>query len=242
MQPCGRPSFGSTGTVCFPYTTLFRSLRGRWRRRFGRLLAGRLGGGLNGADQDVSIAAFHARLAFHGTVRGQIARETDQQLFAEIGVRDFAAAELNHRFDAVALAQKANRVVHLEVVVVIVGVGTELEFLHLDHVLLLLGVVLLLLLLVLIVAVVDGLGDGWNRRGSDQYEIEPQLLGLPQGGGGGHDFRGAVGEHRAHFPCTDGFIYVLSAILPARGEISAWIHVMRLVADWGSDKTRAGRP
>src|ERR1035438_1151966 len=72
-----------------------------------------------------------------------------------------------------------------------------------SEVLLLLGVVLLLLLLVLIVAVVDGLGDGWNRRGSDQYEIESQLLGLPQGGGGGHDFRGAVGEHRAHFPCTD---------------------------------------
>src|ERR1017187_95923 len=131
----------------------------------------------------MSVAAFHARLTFHGTMRGQVARETDQQLLAEIGVRDLAAAELYHRFDAVALAQKADGVVPLEVVVVIVGVGTELEFLDLDHVLLLLGVVLLLLLLVLIVAVVDGFGDGWNRGGSDQYEIEPQFLGLPQGCG-----------------------------------------------------------
>src|ERR1039458_1861567 len=175
MQPYGRPNAGSTGRVC--YATL--GLRRRWRRRLGRFLAGRLGGGLDRADQDVRIAAFHARLRFHGTVRGQVACETDQQLLAEIGVRDFAAAELHDGLDAVALSQKADGVVHLEVVIVIVGVGTELEFLDLDYVLLLLGVVLLLLLLVLIVAVVDGLSDGWNRGWSDQHEIEPQFLGLP---------------------------------------------------------------
>jgi hypothetical protein len=115
-------------------------------------------------------------------------------------------------------------VLHLEVVIVIVGVGAEFQLLHLHHVLLLLGVVLLLLLVVLIVAEVDGLGDRRNGRRRDQHQIEAQLLGLSQSRRGGHDFGGAVRKHRAHFTRTNGFVHVLSAVLPARRKISAWIH------------------
>jgi len=115
-------------------------------------------------------------------------------------------------------------VVLLEVVVVIVGIGAELQLLHLDHVLLLLGVMLFLLLLVLVVAEIHGLGDRRNSRGSDQNQIESQFLRLAQGGRCGHDLGGAVREDGADFTRTDRLVHVLSAILPARRKVSAWIH------------------
>ena len=83
----------------------------------------------------MSVAAFHARRAIHGSIRSQVLRETEQQLAAQIRMRDFASAELHHRFHTIAILQKANSVVLLEIVIVIVGVRTELQFLHLHHVL-----------------------------------------------------------------------------------------------------------
>ena len=106
-----------------------------------------------------------------------------QQLPAQIGVRDFASAELHHGLHAIAFLQEADGVVLLEVVIVIVGVGAELQFLHLHHVLLFLGLVLLLLHLVLIVAVVDGLGHRRHGRGRYQHQIETQFLRSAQRGG-----------------------------------------------------------
>ena len=74
----------------------------------------------------MGIAAFQPRRTFHSSKLRQIGGETDQQILADIDVRDFASAELHHSFDAVAFLQESNRVVLLKFVVMIVGVGAIL--------------------------------------------------------------------------------------------------------------------
>jgi hypothetical protein len=167
--------------------------------------------GFHRADQNVGVAAFHARHAVDRAVSRKVFGEPQQQLAPEIGVGDFAAAELHDGLHAVAFLKEADGVVLLEVVVVVVGVGPELQLLHLHHVLLLLGFVLLLFQLVLIVAVIDRLGHGRHRRGRHHHQIQPQFLRPAQSGGSGHNFGGAIGEDRAYLPCTDRFVNVFSA-------------------------------
>ncbi len=154
----------------------------------------------------------------------QILCEPQQEFLAEVDVRDFAAAELDNCFDAVSVFQEPDGMILLEIVVVIVGVGAKLQFLHLDHVLLLLGVVLLLLLFVLPLAIIHGLGNRWFSRGSDDDQIESQFLRLAHCGGSGHDLDRSVGKHCTDFSGSDRLVYVFSNSGPARREISRWIH------------------
>src|SRR6476659_4236298 len=114
--------------------------------------------------------------------------------------------------------------IFLEFVVVVVGVRPKLQFLDLHHVLFLLSFVLLFFLLILIVAIVDGLGDRWNGRGSNQNQIETHILGFPQSHGGGHDFRLTVWKYSPNFTRSDGLVYIFSAILLAGRKLSAWRH------------------
>src|SRR5262245_163134 len=111
-----------------------------------------------------------------------------------------------------------------EFIIVVIGVGPELQLLDLHYVLLFLGFVLLLFQLVLIVAVIDGLGDGWHRGGRNQDQIEAHLLRLPQRGGSGHDFGFAVRKNSPYLAHPDGLIYVFSASLLAGRKLSAWSH------------------
>ena len=111
----------------------------------------------------------------------------------------------------------------LELIVVIVGVGTEFQFLHLDHVLLSLGFVLLLLVLVLPLAVIHRLGDGRLGGGRDQDQIQAEFLRLANGRQRGQDLDGPVGKHRAHFTHANRLVYVFPNLRPARG-ISGRIH------------------
>src|SRR5271157_1400505 len=188
------------------------------------LLAG-LGGGFQRADEDVRVAALQARQGLYAAVRSQIGGEPHEQLLAQVGVCDFAAPELHHGLDAIAFRQEPDSVIHLEVVVMVVGVGAELQFLDLDHVLLLLGVVLLLFLLVLIVPEIHDLGHRGDDGRRHQNQVEAQFLRSAEGGGCRHHFRGAVRKHGAYFTRANELVYVLSAILPARRKISSRIHV-----------------
>src|SRR6266478_2675741 len=108
-------------------------------------------------------------------------------------MRDFAATELHHRFHAIPFFQKSNRVIFLEFVIMIVGVGTEFQFLHLNDVLLAFGLVLLLLVFVLPLAVVHGLGDRRFGGGRDQDQVQAHVLRLAHRSLGGHYFHRAVG-------------------------------------------------
>ncbi len=163
---------------------------------------------------------------------GKIGGEAHEQFLAQIGVRDFAPAELHHGLHAIAFRQEADGVVHLEVVVVVVGVGAELQFLHLDHVLLLLGVVLLLFLVVLCSGRSPRPWRRAERRWAPPGPDRGPIPALCAGRRGGHHFGGAVGKDRAHFTRANGLIYVLSAILPARRKVSAWIHLSDSFEFW----------
>ena len=114
--------------------------------------------------------------------------------------------------------------VFLELVVVIVGVGAELQLLHLDHVLLLLGLVLLLLVLVLPLAVVHGLGDRRLGGGRNQDQVEAHLLRLAHGGQSRHDLDGSVGKYGSHFAHPDGLIYIFPNPGTAGRVVSGWNH------------------
>src|ERR1700688_1374486 len=96
---------------------------------------------LDRADEDVSITAFHARTRLDCAERRQVFGKTNQQLFSELRVSDLPAAELHHSLDAIALFQESHGVVLLEFVVVVVGIGPELQFFDLHDVLLLLSFV-----------------------------------------------------------------------------------------------------
>ena len=61
----------------------------------------------------------------------------------------------------------------LEVVVMIIGVGAELQLLHLDDVLLAFGVVLLLFVLVLPLPIIHRFRYGRLRRGRDKIRSSP---------------------------------------------------------------------
>src|SRR5215208_11395 len=108
-------------------------------RRRGRLLFiapvplfGRLDAGLDRADQDMSVATLQAWDAFDCAVGREISRKSHQELLSKVGVRDFSPAKLDDRLDAIAFGKKTQGVLHFEVVVVVVGVGPEFQFLHLD--------------------------------------------------------------------------------------------------------------
>jgi hypothetical protein len=97
-----------------------------------RLFAARsLDGRFDRTDQDMRITAFQAGLALNRPVGGEIGGKSHEQLLPEIGVSDFPAAELYHSLDAIPLLEKSDGMVLLEIVIVIVSVGTELQFLHL---------------------------------------------------------------------------------------------------------------
>ena len=83
-------------------------------------------------------------------------------------MRDFSPSELNHSLDAIPFLQESDGVFFLEVVVMIIRIGPELQFLHLDDVLLLFGLVLFLFLLVLPLAVIHRFGDGRFGRWCDE--------------------------------------------------------------------------
>jgi len=101
-----------------------------------RLDGGACGGGFSpgellpaaftGLNQNVGIAALQARLSLHGAMGARSPAKRMSSFLAEIGVRDFRARRNWTTASLDCLRQEADGVVHLEVVVMIVGVGTEL--------------------------------------------------------------------------------------------------------------------
>ena len=127
-------------------------------------------------SENVRVASFEAWLAFDRAICGQIGGETHEEFLAEIRMGDFPPAELDYGLDAIAFLQESDRMVLLEVVIVFIRVGAELEFFDLHDVLFLFGFVLFLFLLVLEMTEVYGLGHRRHRRRSHQNEIQAQLL------------------------------------------------------------------
>lgn len=176
----------------------------------------------------MGVAAFEARCAFDNAMGLQVGGKAEQEFLAEIDVGDFSAAELDHGFDAVPFPEEADGVILFEVVVVVVGVGPELQLFDMDDVLLPLRVVGLLFLFILPLTVVHGLGHGGLGGGGDDDQIQSEVFGLPHGGRGWHNLYGAIRKNGAYFSRSDCFVNIFSNLGARKTEGSVWIHSARI--------------
>lgn len=156
-------------------------------------------------------APFHAGPLLDLAELGNVSGEMIEHLDAQIGVGDLAAPECNGRLDLVAFLQEPQRMIFLELVVVVVGIGTELDFLDLDFVLLLFRLVLAFFFLVGVLAVVDYFGDRRYGRRRNENEIKPHLLGPLDPDRRRQDFRDAIGEYNAALAGANEVVDVIFA-------------------------------
>lgn len=170
------------------------------------------------------VSTFELRLPFNGSHTREIAGEPQQQLLAKVDVGDFPSTKLYNGLHAVALFEKADRVILFEVVVMIVGVRAELQFLHLDDVLLLLGFVLFLFVLILPLAIVHRFRHGWLGGGSNDNQVQPHLLRFAHSNLGWQDLDSAVRENGPYFAGTNCLVHVFADTGLAGRETSGWIH------------------
>src|SRR4030095_10692270 len=90
-------------------------------------------------------------------------------------MRNLATAEEDRRLDLVTFAQEALDVLLLELVVMLIDLGPELDLLDLDHLLMLLGLARSFLFLVLILPEVHDPADRRHRSRGDLNEVESLL-------------------------------------------------------------------
>ncbi len=109
--------------------------------------------------------AFHARHKFDGSGIADVLDEPVDDLVAEFAVRHLAAAEAQARLDLVTFVQKADCLVLLGLVVVLVNRNGEFNFLDDDDLLLLACCTLTLFLLVEKASIVLDTADRRNRIG-----------------------------------------------------------------------------
>jgi hypothetical protein len=121
--------------------------------------------------------AFHAWHELDQTCIANIQNEAVDDLVAEIAVRHLAAFEPERGFDLVALSKKANGLVLLRLVVVLVDRNRELYLFDDDDLLLLTGSAVALVLLVKELPVVLNLADRGNSVRGDLYQVERALAG-----------------------------------------------------------------
>ena len=108
-----------------------------------------LGGcGLFGGNEDSHALAFEHRHLLHLAVFFEVVGKTQQEHFALFLKEDASSAEENIGFDLVSLGEEAFGMFELEVVVVIVGLGSESDFLDVDFDLLCLELFLSFFLLI----------------------------------------------------------------------------------------------
>ena len=154
------------------------------------------------------IVAFHLGPVFHRPDLFQLFHQSLDQGSSNLFVDDFTTPEPDVGFDLVALIQETNDVVLLELVIVLVSVGPEFDFLDLDAMLLLLRFVLLLLLLVGELAVVHDFANGRASGRGHQNQVEANRLGLTNRVAGFEHLGDAVWKYYADLSNADKFVDV----------------------------------
>src|SRR6185503_15300148 len=161
---------------------------------------------------------------------GQLGGQAVQDAPADLVVRHLPAPEDHGGLHLVAVEQEALRVALLELEVVLVDLGPELHFLHLDVLLVLARLRLPLGLLVEELSGVHDPADGRHGGGRDLHEVEALLLGDGEGLGRGHDAElGAVVVDDADFLGADAIVdadrplvYETPPVAPG-GTASSWV-------------------
>src|SRR5436190_7211116 len=123
----------------------------------------------------VHLVAFLARRRLGHRHVGQFADQPFQDAPPDLGMRHLAAAEEDRRLDLVAVLEEALDVLLLELIIVLVDLRAELDFLDLDDLLVLLRRPRALLFLILIAPEVHDAADRRHRRRGDLHEVEPLL-------------------------------------------------------------------
>ncbi len=157
---------------------------------------------------------------FHlGDVRHQV-NNPFQQGVATVFVGHFASPEKNAYLATVAFINKAADMTHLGFQIVVIRLGTELDFLELDGRLLLPGLLLLLFLLVLVLPVIHNLADWRPCIGCHFHKIKPLILGGLQCLMRGHNAKlgSIVGNYpyftNSNLPVPSGLSRLYSSFLP----------------------------
>src|SRR5688572_11756119 len=150
---------------------------GRGRPGLGRLRLRYVLAAGTGAQNHVHLVALLPRRRFGDREIPEVGYQSLQDPAPDLRVRQFAAAEEDRRLDLVAVQEEALDVLLLEVVVVLVVLGPELDLLDLDDALVLLGLARTLLLLVLVLAKVHDPADRWHRCRGDLDQVESLLTG-----------------------------------------------------------------
>ena len=127
------------------------------------------------------LTTFHAGVLFDDAQILDGFEDTVALEHTDVAVRELAAPEPDGHLDLVAFSEETPSVAHLDIEVVLVGLGAELDLLDADGHLLLAGGSLLLLAFVLESSVVDESADRGASVGSHFDEIVAALSGHIQG-------------------------------------------------------------
>src|SRR6185436_2537264 len=166
-------------------------------------------------EDRVHLVAFLARRRLGDGHLGQLSDQPLQDAAADLRVRHLAPAEEDRRLDLVPVLEEALDVLLLELVVVLVHLRPELDFLDLDDFLVLLRRPRALLLLVLIAPEVHDAADRRDRRRGDFHEVEPLLPRDGQCLRRRHDPElRAVLVDDADFADPDAFVYPRAVVAP----------------------------
>src|SRR5215472_161315 len=170
LPNCGRRRLRLRRLVRFVRTGLL------WLRRLVRLLATRH---LPWWRHDhVHGIAFHARTKFHYSFVANISHQSLQNVSSQVLVGHFASTKAQAGFDLVSLCQKAQYVIPLGNVIVLVHVYAELHFLEHNLLLVLLGRALFFLLLVKKFAVIHDPADRRHSVRGYFYQVEVDFAGF----------------------------------------------------------------
>src|SRR5512133_3961097 len=90
-----------------------------------------------GGEDGVHVAPINAGALFHDGLVADSLDDFFDDSVADVAMDHFASAEHDHHFDFVFFLQEPQDVLHLEIEIMVIGLGTELDFL--DHDVLLLG-------------------------------------------------------------------------------------------------------
>jgi len=129
----------------------------------------------------VQRVAFLSGAKLYDALFADVFDQAFQDLASQVGARHLTTTEENRGFDFVSLVEKAQHVVLLGFVIVVVHIDAELYFLDHDYFLMFLGLAFLLLLLIEEFPIVHDAAYGRRGRGRNLDQIQVLLAGHFQG-------------------------------------------------------------
>lgn len=173
-------------------------------------------------DHHDHLAAFHLGHILDLADLDRIGGHAFQQLPTQIQVRHLASPESQRHLDLVAILKKPEHVAHLDIIVVHIGVGPELDLFDLDDLLLLAGLGLFLLGLVFELTEIHDLDDRRVRIRRNLDQIQPGLLGqLHATPGRYHPHIFAVGADKSDFCRINPVVHAGAGVTLWRGVVGS---------------------